>query len=100
MRFGLLGPLEVWTRDGEPVTVPGLKVRALLTDLLLHEGRAVSADRLVDDLWTGSPPGNPAGALQAKVSQLRRALDEAEPGARELLESRPAGYLLRVDAEA
>ena len=32
-------------------TIPELKVRALLADLLVHEGRPVSADRLVDDLW-------------------------------------------------
>ncbi|WP_433417584.1 AfsR/SARP family transcriptional regulator [Microtetraspora malaysiensis] len=53
---------------------PALKVRALLADLLVHEGRQVSTDRLVDDLWGEELPGNPANALQAKVSQLRRAL--------------------------
>ncbi|WP_433229588.1 BTAD domain-containing putative transcriptional regulator [Actinomadura formosensis] len=107
MRFGVLGPLAVWTDDGELVPVPGLKVRALLADLLVHEGRPVPADRLIDDLWGGEQggalPGNPMGALSAKVSQLRRVLEDAEPGARALVESRPAGYLLgagdeRVDA--
>jgi DNA-binding SARP family transcriptional activator len=80
MRFGVLGPLAVWTDGGTPVRVPGLKVRALLADLLVHEGRPVSVDRLVDDLWCAAPPANPAGALQVRVSQLRRALDDAEPG--------------------
>ncbi|WP_412516313.1 winged helix-turn-helix domain-containing protein [Actinomadura madurae] len=103
MRFGVLGPLAVWTDQGGLVPVPGLKVRALLADLLVHEGRPVPADRLVDDLWGDAPPGNPMGALSAKVSQLRRVLEDAEPGARTLVESRPAGYLLgagdeRVDA--
>jgi predicted ATPase/DNA-binding SARP family transcriptional activator len=32
------------------------------------------------------------------VSQLRKALNDAEPGARDLVESRPPGYLLRTDA--
>jgi predicted ATPase/DNA-binding SARP family transcriptional activator len=100
MRFGLLGPLAVWTEEGTPVAVPGAKVRALLADLLIHAGEPVSADRLVDDLWEGDPPANPIGALQSKVSQLRRALEQAEPGARELLVSRPSGYLLQVAAEA
>jgi predicted ATPase/DNA-binding SARP family transcriptional activator len=100
MRFGLLGPLAVWTDAGDVVAVPGAKVRALLADLLIHEGRPVSADRLVDDLWGAEPPGNPAGALQAKVSQLRRVLEDAEPGGRELLVSRPPGYLLRIDADS
>ncbi|WP_131759977.1 AfsR/SARP family transcriptional regulator, partial [Actinomadura fibrosa] len=97
MRFGVLGPLAVWTDDGGLVPVPGLKVRGLLADLLAHEGRPVPADRLVDDLWGAAPPGNPAGALSAKVSQLRRVLEDAEPGARALVASRPAGYLLAAD---
>ncbi|WP_052809651.1 BTAD domain-containing putative transcriptional regulator [Streptomonospora alba] len=97
MRFGVLGPLAVWEADGTAVRVPGMKVRALLADLLVHAGRPVSADRLVADLWGEMPPGNPAGALQAKVSQLRRALEDAEPGGRALVEWRTPGYVLRVD---
>ncbi|MFB9183629.1 BTAD domain-containing putative transcriptional regulator [Dactylosporangium sucinum] len=100
MRFGVLGPLTVWTTGGTPVGVPGLKVRTLLADLLVHEGRPVPADRLVDDLWGDNPPGNPAGALAAKVSQLRRALEDAEPGGRELVLHHPAGYLLNGDTDA
>ncbi|MEU7000423.1 BTAD domain-containing putative transcriptional regulator [Nonomuraea sp. NPDC046570] len=100
MRFGVLGPLAVWTSRGEPVTLPGAKVRALLADLLVHEGRLVSADLLVDDLWGDEPLANPAGSLQVRVSQLRRALEEAEPGARDLVVSRSPGYLLNVDADA
>jgi predicted ATPase/DNA-binding SARP family transcriptional activator len=100
MRFGVLGPLAVWTDAGEPVTVPGVKVRALLADLLLFEGRAVSADRLIEDVWGENPPGNPAGTLSAKVSQLRKALGDAEPGGRELVLARPPGYQLVVEPEA
>ncbi|MEV6417945.1 BTAD domain-containing putative transcriptional regulator [Kribbella sp. NPDC051718] len=98
MRFGVLGPVTAWTDSGEPVTVPGLKVRALLADLLVHEGRPVPADRLIDDLWGEDLPGNPAGTLSAKVSQLRRAFDDAEPGSRALVVSGPAGYSLKVDS--
>ncbi|KAB2348418.1 BTAD domain-containing putative transcriptional regulator [Actinomadura rudentiformis] len=100
MRFGVLGPLAVWTAAGHPVTVPGAKVRALLADLLLQDGRAVSPDRLIDDLWGNEPLRNPAGALQVKVSQLRKALEDAEPGGRKLVVSGAAGYLLRVDENA
>jgi DNA-binding SARP family transcriptional activator len=50
MRFGILGPLTV--ADGErPIVVPGAKPRALLVLLVLHAGRVVPADRLVDGLW-------------------------------------------------
>jgi predicted ATPase len=100
VRFGLLGPLAVWTSPGERVSVPGAKVRALLADLLVNEGRPVSTGQLVDDLWGDRPPGKPAGTLQAKVSQLRRALEEAEPGARDLVVSVPPGYLVRPEPGA
>ncbi|WP_410585044.1 BTAD domain-containing putative transcriptional regulator [Amycolatopsis sp. lyj-108] len=97
MRFGVLGPLAVWTADGTPVEVGESKVRALLADLLIHEGRPVSADRLIDDLWGERLPLNPRKTLQTRVWQLRRALEGAEPGGRDLVVSLPPGYLLRVD---
>ncbi|TMR93687.1 BTAD domain-containing putative transcriptional regulator [Nonomuraea basaltis] len=100
MRFGVLGPLAVWTDAGEVVTIPGLKVRALLVDLLVHEGHPVSVDRLVDDLWGEEPPGNPGGALQVRVSQLRKAFEDAEAGGKNLVVSRAPGYLLRPDPGA
>ncbi|MFE2499525.1 BTAD domain-containing putative transcriptional regulator [Streptomyces scopuliridis] len=97
MQFGVLGPLEVWATKDRLVRVPEVKVRALLADLLAHNGRVVPADRLVEDLWGGSTlPANPVGALQAKVSQLRRALEEAEPGSRELITHRSPGYALKA----
>ncbi|MGW0393782.1 BTAD domain-containing putative transcriptional regulator [Streptomyces sp. NPDC003042] len=96
MRFGVLGQLGVWTSDGTPVRVPELKVRILLASLLVEPGRPVATHRLIDDLWGEEPPGNPTRALQAKVSQLRRALDEAEPDARDLVESVAPGYVLRT----
>ncbi|TCP50815.1 putative ATPase [Tamaricihabitans halophyticus] len=97
MRFGVLGPLAVWNADGTEVAVPGRKVRALLANLLVLDGKPVSADRLMEHLWGADQPGNPAGALQAKVSQLRRVLDEVEPGGRQLLTAGPSGYALRLD---
>ncbi|GAA4023479.1 BTAD domain-containing putative transcriptional regulator [Allokutzneria multivorans] len=96
MRFGVLGPLAVWTELGEPVRVPGAKVRALLADLLVHAGEPVTADRLIEDLWGDAAPKDASGALHVKVSQLRRALADD----RDLLVSQPAGYTLRVAEEA
>lgn len=100
MRFGVLGPLMAWTSDDRPVRVPELKVRSLLAQLAVDAGRVVPADRLIDRLWDGRLPANPSGALQTRVSQLRAALDEAEPGARRLVVSRPPGYLLDVPPDA
>ncbi|MBB5774803.1 BTAD domain-containing putative transcriptional regulator [Nonomuraea jabiensis] len=89
VRFGVLGPLEVRAEDGTPVPVAEPKVRALLADLLAHGGGPVSADRLIDDLWGAAAGRNPVGTLQARVSQLRRAL--GDPG---LVVHGPAGYRL------
>ncbi|MDX3853680.1 BTAD domain-containing putative transcriptional regulator [Streptomyces sp. AK02-01A] len=101
MQFGVLGPLEVWATKERLVRVPEVKVRALLADLLAHNGQVVPADRLVEDLWGGSTlPANPVGSLQAKVSQLRRALDEAEPGSRELIVHRAPGYALKAPGKS
>ncbi|MBQ1111157.1 BTAD domain-containing putative transcriptional regulator [Streptomyces sp. 404i] len=91
MRFGVLGPLVVGDGEGNDVTVPERKVRALLADLLAHDGGPVSADRLIHDLWGDAPPGRPSGALQAKVSQLRRVLG------RDRVVRQPPGYRLRLD---
>ncbi|WP_459737958.1 AfsR/SARP family transcriptional regulator [Streptomyces sp. E-15] len=91
MRFGVLGPLAVWDDEGVAVRVPEAKVRALLAALLAHDGGPVSADRLIHDLWGDRPPGRPAGALQAKVSQLRRALG------RDRVVHQPSGYRLRLE---
>ncbi|GAA2077275.1 hypothetical protein GCM10009801_33280 [Streptomyces albiaxialis] len=86
----MLGPLEVRGADGEPVAVPEVKVRALLTHLLVHEGRAVPSGALADALWGERQPRDPANSLQSKVSQLRRVIG------RDLVVRRPPGYLLRT----
>ncbi|MGJ7908076.1 AfsR/SARP family transcriptional regulator [Actinopolyspora sp. H202] len=97
MRFGILGPLAVWTADGLPVTVPESKVRVLLATLLVHDGQPVSTDRLCDVLWGDELPRNPTAALQTKVWQLRRTLDDAESGAATLVEYSAPGYLFRIE---
>ncbi|MEV1242554.1 BTAD domain-containing putative transcriptional regulator [Nonomuraea sp. NPDC049750] len=87
--FGVLGPLAAWTDDGRPIQVTEPRMRALLADLLAHGGGPVSMDRLINDLWGERPSRNPVGTLQARVSQLRRAL--GDPGS---IVHTPAGYRL------
>ncbi|MBK1786387.1 BTAD domain-containing putative transcriptional regulator [Prauserella cavernicola] len=96
MRFGVLGAVEVRTEAGEPVRVPELKVRLLLAHLLVHADETVPLDALIERLWGERTPADPKASLQAKVSQLRRVLDDAEPGARELVVSGARGYRLAV----
>ncbi|MBO0611193.1 AfsR/SARP family transcriptional regulator [Myceligenerans salitolerans] len=97
MNFHLLGALRVTTDAGAEVTVPGTKVRALLVALLSARRRRISAPDLVQELWQADEPQRPLRALQSKVSQLRKALSEAEPGAGELVVGDHGGYVL--DAE-
>ncbi|GLZ79699.1 SARP family transcriptional regulator [Actinorhabdospora filicis] len=100
MRFALLDEVAAFTDAGARVEVPEAKVRALLTILLTVPGRAVPDERLLRELWGEDLPENPANALQAKVSRLRKALDAAEPGAKALVARRSGGYLLDVPEDA
>jgi DNA-binding SARP family transcriptional activator/pimeloyl-ACP methyl ester carboxylesterase len=97
MEFRILGPLEV-REKGKALPLGGAKQRALLAVLLLHANEAVSADRLIDALWGEGAAETAAHTLQVYVSQVRKALRSAEDGARDVLVTRPPGYLLRVQA--
>ena len=92
----ILGPLEV-EREGRPVALGGARQRALLALLLLHANQAVSADRLVEELWGEPTPARAVKRLQVAVTRLRRALDAdgADAGAAPL-RTASGGYLLAV----
>jgi predicted ATPase/DNA-binding SARP family transcriptional activator len=89
MEFRILGPLEVVSDDG-PIDVPRAKARALLGLLLVHANRVVARDRLVEELWEGSPPVSAVATLQSYVYQLRQTLGT------ESLRTRGGGYVLEV----
>ncbi|HZI37149.1 MAG TPA: BTAD domain-containing putative transcriptional regulator [Acidimicrobiia bacterium] len=90
MEFRILGPLQV-LRDGQAVEPGSPKQRALLVNLLVHQGQVVSRDRLIEDLWAGSPPSTGLGVLQNYVSQLRKALGAG------VVATRGPGYALDVE---
>ena len=90
MRFGVLGPLEVASEDGELV-VAGARRRALLVRLLVSANLPVSAARLAEDLWEGEPPERAASTLQSRTSLLRRALGG------DCVMHRQGGYVLVLD---
>jgi DNA-binding SARP family transcriptional activator len=96
MEFRILGPFEA-VHDGRPVAL-GHRERTLLALLLLSANRVVSNDRLVDELWVGSPPVGATKALQVSMSRLRTALRAVD--ADRALVTRPPGYILRVEPEA
>ncbi|MBT2445085.1 AfsR/SARP family transcriptional regulator, partial [Streptomyces sp. ISL-36] len=94
VRYSVLGPTRAHTADGTPVALGGARLRALLTVLALRAGRTVPAAVLVDEVWDGEPPADGAGALQALVGRLRRALG------REAVVSAPGGYRLAAGPDA
>ncbi|MFL6119116.1 ATP-binding protein [Actinophytocola sp.] len=90
MRIGILGSLEVRAADGAPITVGGPRPRALLVLLALNANRVVGVDAIVAAQYGDEPPADAAGAVQAHVSRLRRAVAVEFDG---------AGYRLPVDPD-
>jgi len=88
MKIRILGPVEV-ERDGETVSL-GPKQQTLLAILLINRGSAVSADRIVDDLYAGNAPRNALKTLQVHVSRLRKVLGDST------LQTAAGGYRLAL----
>ncbi|MGA5559232.1 BTAD domain-containing putative transcriptional regulator [Streptomyces lavendulocolor] len=95
LELGLLGPLEVrW--DGQVHEISAPRLRTVLGTLLLRAGQVVPVQHLVDSVWEGRPPADPANQIAACISQLRRRFRhigcEREP-----LVTQSPGYRLRVE---
>ncbi|MFD4949150.1 BTAD domain-containing putative transcriptional regulator, partial [Streptomyces sp. NPDC058409] len=93
MRYCILGTTQALRDDGTAVAIGGARLRALLTVLALRPGRTVPAAVLVDEVWDGDPPADAAGALQALVGRLRRALGHAA------ITSAESGYRLAAEPD-
>jgi DNA-binding SARP family transcriptional activator/tetratricopeptide (TPR) repeat protein len=101
MEFRILGSMEVL--DGtRRVDLPAGRGRALLALLVLHAGEAVSAERLIDELWGEHPPPTAGTVVQGLVSRLRKELEpgrgKGEPPA--LLQTVGSGYRLAIEPDA
>lgn len=97
----VLGPLEV-TVDGTQPDLGGPRQRCVLARLVAEQGRVVSADRLIEDLYADEAPPRALAAVQSYVSHLRRALEPgrtARAPAQALVTS-PPGYALRLSRDA
>jgi predicted ATPase/DNA-binding SARP family transcriptional activator len=88
--FRLLGPLEVES-DGRDLTPARHKQRLLLAALLVRSNEVVSADELIEVVWSSSPPATAAKALHGHISALRKAIGAGA------IETRPPGYVLHVE---
>ncbi|MEU0272247.1 BTAD domain-containing putative transcriptional regulator [Streptomyces sp. NPDC006307] len=95
MRYGLLGPLEVYEDDGTvPLPLGGPRQRAVLASLALRANETVSVGYVMDAAWE-EPPASPGSNIRTYVNGLRRRLRDhgREP---RLLVTRPPGYQLRT----
>ncbi|MET7336558.1 BTAD domain-containing putative transcriptional regulator [Nonomuraea sp. NPDC005650] len=93
MEFRLLGPVGIWA-DGRSLGPTTAQQRSVLAVLLLHPGRTVPLDRLVEAVWGEESPPSARNAIQGYVSRLRRVLAEI-PGVE--LATSPPGYRLDLD---
>jgi DNA-binding SARP family transcriptional activator len=94
MQVRILGPLQVVV-DGRSVPLGGPRQQVVFASLALEANHVVGIDRLVDAVWEDPPP-TARRQIQISVSTLRRAL--AGAGAHEVIQTHPAGYLLRIAA--
>jgi DNA-binding SARP family transcriptional activator len=79
----------------------GPKQRALLAALVLHHGRVVGMDQLVDVLWDERPPATAVTKVQGHVCAVRKALDQrGRTAGISALETRAPGYVLRREPVA
>lgn len=88
MRVRLLGPVDA-VAGGVPVSISGLRRRAVLAVLALHGGGIVGRRRLIEAVWGDQAGRVSPNTLQSHVSALRRVL-----GDRNAIVARSPGYLL------
>ncbi|MGV9579426.1 BTAD domain-containing putative transcriptional regulator [Streptomyces sp. NPDC003509] len=101
MRIEVLGAVQAWHDDGRPIGLGGPRHREVLGRLVAAQGRMVTTDALVDDLWD-DPPSSAVGALRTFVAALRRAVEPDRPPRTppRVLVTQGTGYLLRLPREA
>ena len=93
MDIRILGPIAAYAGE-TALTLGGMRERALLALFALAPGETLSTDRLIDELWGEDLPANPANALQALISRLRRSVGT------DLIVTRPPGYVLDVPPDS
>ncbi len=101
LRFQVLGPVQAW-RGEQSLSLGSPQQQAVLTALLLRQGRPVGTHDLVDGLWGDRPPPQAVAALRTYISRLRTVIepDRETRAPAELLISVGDGYALRVSPDA
>lgn len=94
MQLSVLGDLSVQD-TGRDITPRQGKLRTILALLALNEGKTVSTDAIIAEIWHGSPPDRALGTIHTYVYEIRKALDRRTRGdGGRILATRPNGYAL------
>ncbi|PRX50932.1 DNA-binding SARP family transcriptional activator [Prauserella shujinwangii] len=96
VRFGVLGPIAGW-RGTEEIGFGAAKRSRVLAALLLHAGRRVDRETIIDVVWGGDPPRSGVNLVQKYVGDLRRVLRRLGSG--DIVESAGHCYRLRLAPE-
>lgn len=96
MRFALLGPVSVLA-GGQRRTVPRAQTRGVLALLLLHAGRSVSREAVIEAVWGGAPPPTARAQVHNAVRDIRQLVESLDPAA--VIVTEPFGYRADIDPD-
>ena len=102
-RLAILGPVT-GSRGGVPVALGPVRLRAVLTLLVLHADAGLSRADIVDALWRGDPPGTAVTMVHGYITRIRGLLGQGErvcaavPGQKRALSWDGARYRLAPGA--
>ncbi len=95
MRYAILGPVEL--RDGErALAVEGRRQSGLLVLMLLHANRAMSAEELIEGVWSDLPAKGARKRVRMAIVRLRETLASCAGAQPQPLRTVPTGYVLDV----
>ncbi|WP_433325202.1 AfsR/SARP family transcriptional regulator [Spirillospora sp. CA-294931] len=97
-RFAILGSFEIFN-GAEPCGLTAPKLRQVLALLLMRRNQLVPLETVVEELWGDAPPKSALTTAQTYIYQLRKTIEieRLAPDSRELLVTRPSGYMLKVE---
>jgi predicted ATPase/DNA-binding SARP family transcriptional activator len=99
VRVDVLGPVTV-TVDGASCSVTARRQRAVLACLALHAGEAVSADRLLEEVWGDDLPDTGRRAIPYQIARLRSSLEPERVGEGMVITTSSAGYVFEAAPES
>ena len=72
--YRVFGPQTIIVDDAEH-RLTQRRERTLLGLLVAGHGQAISAGRLIEELWEGEPPPSASTSIQVAISRIRRITD-------------------------